>query len=87
MIKFKDFVPQFKKRDWVKQPMKFDDFTELLPEMNDWLEGDSRRLINIETVVLPNIHKLNEAGSTDTDLVTPSSYNRWHQFVRVWYWE
>ena len=87
MIKYKDFVPKFEKRDWVQTPKDFQDFHELLPEINDWLEGDSRRLINIETVVLPNIHKLKEKGSKDTDLMMSGSYDRWHQFVRVWYWE
>ncbi|MEO0582650.1 MAG: hypothetical protein AAF135_10540 [Bacteroidota bacterium] len=87
MIKYKDFVPKYEKRDWVQNPKDFQDFHELLPEINDWLEGDSRRLINIETVVLPNIHKLKEKGSIDTDLMMSGSYDRWHQFVRVWYWE
>ncbi|MEL6625460.1 MAG: hypothetical protein AAFQ83_14150 [Bacteroidota bacterium] len=87
MIKYKDFVPKYEKRDWVQTPKDFQDFHELLPEINDWLEGDSRRLINIETVVLPNIHKHKERGSKDTDLMMSGSYDRWHQFVRVWYWE
>lgn len=41
------------------------------------------RLINVETVVLPNIWS--EEGTQDPELQIAGGYGSWNQFVRVWY--
>ena len=88
MIRFKDFVPAYDSRNWLGQFKNLQNFEDLMPEVNEWIEREDRRLINIETVVLPNIHNLGEEGSVDTDLPTAGKTgSRWHQFIRVWYQE
>jgi hypothetical protein len=80
-IECRDFLPV------VKEPGFFIDtyesFRESLKRANEWIAAEKPDLINVETVVLPNVH--NEDGSEDTDISTGDSRNSWHQFVRVWY--
>jgi hypothetical protein len=50
------------------------------------MKNENIEVVNIETVVLPNIHDELEEGSMDTNLDTMSnSTSSWNQFVRVWY--
>ena len=53
---------------------------------NEWIAENGVDVVNIETVVLPEIWEKDEEGTTDVDIRTSgecSSY--WHQFIRVWY--
>ncbi|MEL6256253.1 MAG: hypothetical protein AAFR87_29890 [Bacteroidota bacterium] len=87
MIRFEDFVPeQLEKAKFLKKA-RYESFDSTLERMNEWQRRNSNyRIINIETVVLPNIHLKAEEGSTDVDLPTEGEFSsNWHQFLRVWY--
>ena len=54
-----------------------------------WINSNPNiAIMNVETVVLPNIHRYSEGGSTDPELTvsqTDGQKARWNQFFRVWY--
>ncbi|NJN77876.1 MAG: hypothetical protein HC803_05720 [Saprospiraceae bacterium] len=57
-----------------------------LERMNEWIrKNEQYEIINIETVVLPNMHSKSEGGSTDSELSFAEFRPVWYQFFRVWY--
>lgn len=89
LLKFKDFVPQRKApRTW-KSRGEFEPLSFALQEANAWiLHHPDIELLNVETVVLPNVHDKREEGSEDPDfqIIGGASIN-WNQFFRIWYIE
>ncbi|MEQ9218605.1 MAG: hypothetical protein RLO17_11210 [Cyclobacteriaceae bacterium] len=83
-IEVQDFVPEKAKGGLFKSG-KIQPFEEVVEEMNGWLASNSHvNVLNVETVVLPNIHE--EEGSRDTELYTAGeSHSQWYQLIRVWY--
>ena len=49
---------------------KAQEFQACLDQANEWISNRQIEVINIETVVLPNIHDELEEGSMDTNLDT-----------------
>ena len=86
MIWFRDFVPQIIQQPGFFQPGEYESLDEALTLANEWIEATGVEVVNVETVVLPNIWSQYEEGSTDTALPTSGEMaSHWHQFVRVWY--
>ncbi len=84
MIQFKDFAPQITKRGFFSR--EFESFQEALAAANAWIRESQVDVVNIETVVLPEMW--GEDGTTDTNLTTSGDMmNSWYQFIRVWYRE
>ncbi len=82
MINFKDFAPKIKKQGIFKT--YFEALGEALVAANKWIDAGRINVVNIETVVLPEIWS--EDGTTDVDLRTSGEMSSsWHQFIRVWY--
>ena len=82
MFHFKDFAPQIKKKGVFKTD--FQTFEEALAAANTWVTNNQIDVVNIETVVLPEMWR--EDGTTDTDLTTSGDMmNSWYQFIRIWY--
>jgi hypothetical protein len=88
-IKFKDFVPAQLSRGGLFSPAHYETLEKLLADIDEWIEQNPEiMIVNIETVVLPNIHHQREEGSEDPELSTREMdgvRNKWHQFFRVWY--
>lgn len=88
MLQFKDFVPRQLSPPGFFKPEEHEAFDAAVKEANAWLQENAERvqLINLETIVLPNIHSPWEEGSTDASLGTSAeSASRWHQVLRCWY--
>lgn len=85
-IQAKDFVPAKTKGGLFKSGT-IQTFNEVLAAANAWIASNPQvEVINVETVVLPNIHESDEEGSMDTELYTGGEIaSRWYQLVRVWY--
>ncbi|MBN2313147.1 MAG: hypothetical protein JXM79_04415 [Sedimentisphaerales bacterium] len=82
MFHFKDFAPQIKNKSIFK--VDFQTFEEALAEANTWITQNQIDVVNIETVVLPEMWR--EDGTTDTNLTTSGDMmNSWYQFIRIWY--
>ncbi|MEQ8239806.1 MAG: hypothetical protein RIA69_11375 [Cyclobacteriaceae bacterium] len=82
----KDFVPEKTKGGMFKSS-KVQKFETVREEMNKWLgENPEIEVLNIETLVLPNIHDKDEEGSQDTELITwGETSSQWYQLIRVWF--
>lgn len=85
VIQFKDFVPEVLEPARFLRPLSAEAFEVAAQRASDWASQPGVNVINVETVVLANMHHKNEEGSGDTSLpVTADMGTTWHQFVRVW---
>jgi hypothetical protein len=86
MIQFRDFVPRMLSAPAFFKMGEYETFAEAVAAANQWIDQQCIEVINIETVVLPNIWSRFEEGSTDGSLgISGDSPSFWHQIVRVWY--
>jgi hypothetical protein len=86
MLRYYDFVPKQIKAEGFLSPAEYATFDAALAEANNWIKENNIRVVNIETVVLPNIWTRFEAGSSDSALgISGDSPSHWHQVLRVWY--
>ena len=84
-LQFKDFVPRIIDHAGLFKHATYESFEDAVAAANEWLNESGVRLIQLETVVLPNIWNKWEEGSTDASLGTGDSPSHWHQFLRCWY--
>lgn len=88
MIQFKDFIPQIVSDPGLFKLAEYETFETAVEAANHWLESHPVKLVQLETVVLPNIWSKFEEGTIDGSLgTTNSGPSHWHQFLRVWYRE
>jgi len=86
MLRYHDFVPQMTRPAAFLSPAEYESFDRALVEANLWIKENDLKVLNVETVVLPNIWSRFEEGSSDSSLGTSGeSPSHWHQFIRVWY--
>jgi hypothetical protein len=88
MLKYRDFVPLQIEEPGFFKAGEYESFDEAVNAANEWIVKSKIQLINLETVVLPNIWSRWEEGSTDAAIKTSGeSPSQWHQFLRCWYRE
>lgn len=86
MVDFRDFVPEMLAAPKLFKAGDYETLDAALAAANQWIEEDDIRVLNIETVVLPNIWSRFEEGTQDVALGTSGEMpSHWHQFIRVWY--
>lgn len=86
MIYFRDFEPRLLQAAGIFNAAQYENVHTILQEVNDWIRDENIQVVNIETVVLPNMHNWGEEGTTDPELRTGGEVgSTWHQFFRVWY--
>jgi len=86
MLKYKDFVPKQIASPGVFAEGEHETFDDAVEAANRWLANHDVKLVNLETVVLPNIWSKWEDGSKDASIGTGNDLvSRWHQFLRCWY--
>ena len=86
MIQFRDFVPRMLAAPGLFKAGEYESMEAALAAANDWIKEYDIKIVNVETVVLPNIWSRYEEGTTDVALGTSGEMpSHWHQFVRVWY--
>jgi hypothetical protein len=84
MIDYKDFAPQQLEPPGLLSGGKYESFDAALAAANKWIQTKQVKVLNVETVVLPNMWR--EEGTTDVKLsVHGETRASWHQFIRVWY--
>ena len=84
MIAFKDFVPKITAPAGFLKAARFESLPEVADAATRWCDGNAIVPLNVETVVLPNIHRSGEEGSGDASLET-GQHIEWNQIIRVWY--
>jgi hypothetical protein len=86
MIQFRDFVPEMLAAPRLFKAGEYESLEAALAEANAWIKEYDIKIVNVETVVLPNIWSRYEEGTSDVALGTSGEMpSHWHQFVRVWY--
>ena len=86
MIAFKDFAPQQTTPGGLLALPEYEMFDGAVQTANAWIEQQGVQVLNVETVVLPNMWHSGEGGTGDTSLRTRDDFSSdWYQFVRVWY--
>jgi hypothetical protein len=86
VIAYRDFVPRLLSPPGFLGEPEFETLQDAVQACGAWIDENGVDVVNVETVVLPNVHHPFEEGTEDVnlrqndDLVTP-----WNQFVRVWY--
>ncbi len=89
MIRYRDFAPARIAGGLLRQE-RYESFDRAAAAADAWITEHRADIVNIETVVLPNIWRKDEDGTADGKVETEeamTSVNAWYQFVRVWYRE
>ncbi len=90
MLRFKDFVPNLVQAGGFFQSERYEPTENCLTRMNNWIDDNNINVMNIETVVLPNIFSSSPAR-TDAPAFNQhyaggtTGVNRYHPVFRVWY--
>jgi len=66
--------------------LRYESFAAALHAANEFVSNRSVKVLNVETVVLPNVWDDDEQGTADPSNKTLADFaSTWHQFIRVWY--
>jgi len=86
MIEYKDFTPRMLgERRLIGEP-EFESLQDAVKGCNQWISDSGVDVVNVETVVLPNVHHPFEEGSEDVNIrQADDDTTAWNQFIRVWY--
>jgi hypothetical protein len=88
MFNYRDFWPEQIEAEGFFTQARWQPFEEAMKAANSWVDEQGVKVINIETVVLPNIWDSDEEGTEDASLRSSGkSSTTWHQIIRVWYEE
>ena len=90
MLVFKDFVPrqlQAPRFGFTTTALQgeYETLDAAVRAANEWIAQHGVRVLNVETVVLPNLWAGWEHGSTDPAVGSGQGAHLWHQFIRLWY--
>jgi len=86
MIGFADFAPRMLEESGFFKSARYESFEAALDAANQWVAENELRVINVETVVLPNMWDSAENGTEDPEIWTSGDISsNWYQFIRVWY--
>jgi hypothetical protein len=86
MIAFRDFVPSQLAAPALMKPGTYESLEQVLTAANAWIDSQNIDVLNVETVVLPNLWTPHSGGSADPNRVLqPGFAEAWNQFIRVWY--
>ena len=85
MIAFKDFVPQqIRKQGFIKPPL-WETVGQAVAAANEWIREQEVAVINVETIVAPDLYSKNARSDSGRLTGVSSSAPGLSQFVRVWY--
>jgi len=86
MIGFADFVPTVVQAGGFLRPEERAPVQEAVDRANQWIAEHHVQVLNVETVVMPNLFAPGERGPQDASVGVLGDYpQRWYQFIRVWY--
>jgi hypothetical protein len=86
MIQFRDFAPRQLEPPAFLRPPAFEGLDAVLAAANDWVRREGIDVLNVETVVLPNLWAPHSRGTADPNRALPPDFAAaWNQFIRVWY--
>ena len=81
-LSYKDFFPAVLESGFFST--KHEALAATVVRASDWVSEAGVQVINVETVVLPNIKNVDDASQVET-YTSGEMSSHWYQFVRVWY--
>jgi hypothetical protein len=81
-LSYQDFFPVVLKSGFFAT--EHESLTATVARVNDWVKESGVKVINVETVVLPNIECTEDASKVGIRTSGEIS-SHWYQVVRVWY--
>ena len=85
MIAFKDFLPRrVGSGGFLSLGNAYETIDKSLITVNQWLASHPVHVLNIETVIIPNVLQ-NASGSVVAGTHTSENGADWYQTIRVWY--
>lgn len=87
MINYKDFSPQVSRTGLLGHVKESDSFQTVVKQANLWLNSNPVKLVNIETVLLPNLLSKPTEVEPEKGASTVGQSHVLFQCVRVWYTE
>lgn len=95
MIKYKDFAPRITERGPFGGPAEYESFSEVVSEVNQWIENTTTQVINVETVVLPDrvkgsgdgVYGVTTSNAFYPVMISQGLAINYFQCVRIWYRE
>ena len=81
-IGYKDFMPGILKSGFFSTT--HETLSSAVLRANEWIEQSGLRIINVETVVLPNVGTVEDASQVG-NYTSGEMASNWFQIVRVWY--
>lgn len=85
MLAHQDFVPKQLAAAAFLKAAEYESFEAAVKAADEWISQNHIDVINVETVVLPNIHAWGQ-GSSAAAYHQPDNFGAsWFQFIRVWY--
>lgn len=80
-IGYKDFSPSVTRSGFFSQD--HESLDSVLGRVNSWLITSGVQVLNIETVLLPNITQ--ETGAASVMRTGGETSSLWYQTIRIWY--
>ena len=81
IIRYKDFSPSAVEHKVFST--EYESFSEVVAHANEWIRDSGVTVLNVETVVLPNLQEIKDKSQVVTIMKHSGSYM--FQVVRVWY--
>jgi len=81
IIHYKDFSPSAVEHKVFST--EYESFSEVVALANEWIRDSGVTVLNVETVVLPNLQEIKDTSQVVTIMKHSGSYM--FQVVRVWY--
>lgn len=82
-INFQDFVPAVVRSGFFSGT-DYEPLPHVVRRANQWVEQTGARVLNIETVLLPNLQS--DQDTSQSGIRTSGDVSsHWHQVVRVWH--
>jgi hypothetical protein len=78
-LSYKDFFPIVIKKGLLSND--YEDLSVTVKRASEWVEESGVRILNVETIVLPNIEGVEDASKASITEWT----SQWYQVIRIWY--
>jgi len=88
MINFKDFSINVLKKKTILNYPEFEPLEETLLRLNNWIEENEIMVLNVETLMMPNIFEGSSKRTSSKGAYKTTSGGEkswWYQIFRVWY--
>jgi hypothetical protein len=84
-LEFRDFVPVMLDPGGIVTAPRFKPFESAVRAANEWLQKSGVTVVNVETLLLPNLTLLSDNAPSGVAYLRGSEHAYWYQVVRVWY--